>query len=361
MHSSKLFIFLVISLVAASTAHSSNKISYDFCELPLDSGHGLEEFSQALWNAELVQENTYLAAIDPQVRDTPLAAYPISYVRMTAERDRERCQGMLKISDRNSRLIGDLLADFMSRWLVLSVQLCDLKSVDEVDFGLCSALRRSYRNNTGTLESAMELTSVYLSSHMSSALLAVVYDDVFWNQEFPTSTHCLKRPCNRKITEERLKYLKAYKPYYDLNNRFLAKNITTVMNSLKDACFVQGHLAKVGALALERLPLELVFGRIRDETFAAAVSAVNDSNINNHPMLTLHDGKYHAEYEIFREWEQTPQAIIAAEKQARSLIANSIIKSGLSWIGSLSWQDLYELRPSEKPDTCTIPKATLRN
>lgn len=353
MNLSKIY-FILLYLIGSSSALASETINYDFCSLLKPRPLGQANTDLELWNANAVQQNTFAAATDQQIRDTPLASYPTSYVKMTAVRDIERCNGTLKIKDRETRLIGDLLADFMSRWLVLSIKQCNFDNSNSADTGICGSMRRSYRDRLGTLESAMDMTSVYLSSHMGSALIAVIYNDAFWNQEYPRSTHCLSRPCSSVVTKERIKFLRRYKPDYDLNNRFLAKNISTVMSSLKDSCLLRGNLATIGAQFLEHLPLQILFEQIRNATFEAALSAALTAEVDNHPMLSLVNGKFQAQYNEFSEWDLAPKQITDAEQYARTLFANSIIQSGLSRLGSMSWEELAEKQPSKNPVSCVI-------
>lgn len=338
---------LIASLLSA--AAPARAVQYDFCTLPAMSA--ADPDSLPMWDAATVQAQTFAAATSENVTDTPLAAYPISYVRMTAARDRERCGGMLAIGDRSSRLIGDRLADYMSRWLVKGVQECSLAPDEEIKTGICGAMRRTTTSQLASLASALEITAVYLSSHMASALIAVMYDDVFWNQEFPPATHCQRRPCGDQVLRARVAAMRAYKPFYDLNNRFLAKNIGTVIETLKDACHIRGSLASAGASVAEHLPLELLFGRIRDTSFASALTAAPAVDPDDHPMLRLDAGRYTAQQTQMREW-QLPPALADAERSARELIANSLIKSSLGFVGSRGWSDLSMLPPSLNREDC---------
>ena len=329
-------------------AHALAK-EFDFCTLRGLATHAAD--ASVLWDAETVQTQTRQAAVSARVSDTPLAAYPISYVRMTEERDRERCGGMLAIPDRASRLIGDLLADYMSRWLVKSTQDCELEQSGGVQTGICGAMRRSITKRLPSLASAMDMTSVYLSSHMASALVAVLYDDEFWNQEFPRATHCVRRPCGEEVMAARVSFVRAYKPYYDLNNRFLAKNLHTVMGTLTAACHIRGTLASASAHVLERFPLELLFGRIRDTTFSAAIAALPLVDPKTHPMLAFVEGRYTGQFEVMREW-RLPQPLAEAEATARDVLTNSLVRSGLGLLGGRSWEDLRGTPPSGNSQAC---------
>ena len=330
-----------ITLFVSPMTWAQAVTNYDFCSLPSGIATDADARFLPIWNAATVQYETNRLATSDRLRLTPLAAYPTSYVAMTAARDRERCQGALKIAERPSRLIGDHLADLMSRWLVLSVEECSADRSGAL--GICGAVSRTVQSRLGTLESALDMTAVYLSSHMATALLAVAYDDQFWEQEFPKSTHCAQHPCSSVVWQSRAAFLRRYKPYYDLNNRFLATNLTTVAASLQKACLIRGPAFAIGAKILERLPLENLFKSIRDETFDAALSALVAINPDAHPMLGADGGKHIAQFDEFKIWENPPQALVRAEGKARALLANSLLRGGLGLLGSRSWTELERL------------------
>jgi|GEM_PF-3534543 len=331
-------IAVCLTSTAAHAAGAGAPINYDFCTLSPNVAREADPRLLPLWNAATVQEETAKLATSDKLLGTPLAAYPTSYVAMTKVRDRERCGGDLAIADRQSRLIGDLLADLMSRWLVLSVEECQGLSVDAL--GICGSASRTLSNGLGTLESALDMTAVYLSSHMATALLAVVFDDQFWAQEFPPSTHCKSHPCPSGVMKSRVDFLRRYKPHYDLNNKFLAANISTVARSLQQACLIKGPAFTIGAHVAERLPLEPLFKTVRDETFAAVLASIAAVNPDLHPMLQKYGDTYTSQFASFALWQHPPQAFIFAERKARTLLSNALITSGLGLLGSRSPEDL---------------------
>ena len=338
----KALLTFCLSICLAPLSRAQAATNYDFCTLPggtsADAVEDVDARSLPIWNAATVHQEISRLANSDGLHGTPLAAYPTSYVAMTAARDRERCQGSLKITDRRSRLIGDLLADLMSRWLVLSVEDC--KSDSTKALGICGSVSRTVQNKLGTLESALDMTAVYLSSHMATAIVAVAYDDQLWEQEFPESTHCLRHPCSSSVWKSRADFLKLYKPYYDLNNKFLAANLTTVAESLQNACLIRGPAFALGAKILERLPLENLFKSIRDETFSAALATLAVINPDTHPMLREVGGRYVTQFDEFKIWETPPQSLVRAERNSRALLANSLLRGGLGLLGSKSAAEL---------------------
>jgi hypothetical protein len=341
----KVLPLLCLAVCLAPLSQAQGATNYDFCSLPKSTSGDAELGADArlfpIWNAATVNAEISRLVESDGLRSTPLAAYPTSYVAMTAARDRERCQGSLKITDRPSRLIGDLLADLMSRWLVLSVEDCRPVSTDAL--GICGSVSRTVQFKLGTLESALDMTAVYLSSHMATAIVAVAYDDQFWEQEFPESTHCLGHPCSSSVWKNRADYLKQYKLYYDLNNKFLASNLTTVVQSLENACLIRGPAISLGAKILERLPLENLFKSIRDETFSAALATLAAIDPATHPMLRVVGGKYVTQFDDFKIWNAPPWSLVRGERNSRALLANSLLKSGLGLLGSKSAADLAGL------------------
>jgi len=345
---------LGIGLAESALAADLNRLSYDFCTDRRPVTASLTA-PQPL-NAAEVAEWTRAAAASPSIKDTPWQAYPVAYVAMTAERDRERCSGMLRIGDRPSRLIGDRLADLMTRWLGLAVVHCREAGARTSRYGLCASMARSHEQGLGSLESALDMTAVYLSSHMGGALLAVIYDDRFWNQEFPVDTHCSDTPCGAKVIARRAEYVRRYKPAYDLNNAFLAKNLDTVMNSLKRACLIRGTLATTGARVAEHFPLAPLFGKIRDEAFQGALDSIALVAPQDHPMIVEDGAEAGLGFraytpplftaDSFRDWDEVPEPLAKAERTARGLLTNSLVRAGLGLAGSRSWDDLESFPPS---------------
>lgn len=314
--------------------------------------------TQAVWGANSVQFYIRELLHKPHVVDIPAAAYAISYLDMTAERDRERCGGTLKADDPKSELIGDLLADVMSRWLVLATDQC-LKTPSEIDsgVGICGAVRRSVARKDDSLRSALELTSVYLSSHMASALAAVILADPMWNQSFPEDTHCLpNKPCTASAIAARIRHIRKYKSLYDKNNTFLAGHVETVIRSLERSCYIRKGFITAAAPIANDLPINLViFGQLRDQTFATAIELASSIRRLNHPMLSLsNEGIWQIEYTKVRNFSVSPSSLLELEAFARK----TLFSGTWTWISKpLGGQDLSSLsriRPSKNP-ACKYP------
>ncbi len=360
-------IFLVCGLSTSLFAVTADqdKINYDFCKapptLPSDpKSDGIETLS--LWNAQDVQEHLLTLTKDAILIDTPWNSYPITYVAMTKARDFERCQGTLATPNLKHQLIGDLLADIMSRWLALSMQSCAAATRQgDPNYGFCGAMERILTNNLDTLGSALEITSVYLSSHMAMALAAVIHDDLFWNQEFPPATHCRsldRSPCPQETIDQRIRWVEDYKIHYNRNNRFLAKNVGTIIKTLRQACYIRGGFFDTSATLANQLPLpvmELFFGNIRDKTFRAGLELARTLDPSAHPMLAKDaDGLYHRQFSHIKFFEKMPPPLAAAEDFARSQLRGPLFLTSIfSGLGSRSWTDLASNPPSTKR-LCTI-------
>ena len=334
----KYLVTICLTLWASQVSWARSPASYDFCSLPRDTNLDDDTRQLTMWNAATVQLETARLAASDKLRGTPLAAYPTSYVAMTNARDRARCGGDLAIGDRRSRLIGDLLADLMSRWLVLTIEEC--QGVSDQAVGICGSVSRILGTRLGSLESALDMTAVYLSSHMATALLAVVFDDQFWSEEFPETTHCSTHPCPTGVMKARVDFLKLYKPYYDLNNKFLASNLRTVADSLAKACLIRGPAFGLSARLAERFPLEALFKAVRDETFASVLAGISAVNPEDHPMLKQVGDTYTTQFAEFKNWAHPPQSVVFAERKARALMSNALVTSGLGLLGSRSAEDL---------------------
>lgn len=346
----------VLTALLGSEAHASGEDTTRFCEAGdvLQPAHG-----QALWGPASVQHYIRALLQKPHVIDRPAASYALTYLTMTAERDKERCGGMLAADDSSDELIGDLLADVMSRWLVLSTDACLQSAAPKgASLGICGATRRSVDNRFDTLRSALEVTSVYLSSHMASALAAVILSDTMWTQSFPENTHCPKAlPCPMSVIQERIKYVRSYKTLYDKNNGFLAKHISTVISTLKRACYVKTGLASAGAPFVNNLPINaLVFGHLRDLTFESAIKLASSLKRQNHPMLRQTEtGEWALEYSTYRGFSLAPTGLLELEAHARNTFANASWSWILKPLGGLDATDLSRLQPSQNP-ACLYPR-----
>jgi hypothetical protein len=329
-----------------------------FCEVSNDELQIRD--GQALWGPASVQHYIREVLQKPYLKDTPNAAYPLTYLHMTAERDRERCGGTLSADDEGSEVIGDLLADIMSRWLVLSVDICSQTRSDDLEIGICGAIHRGAQGRYDSLRSAVELTSAYLSSHMASALAAVILSDHIWLDNFPSPTHCpVGRDCPTYVLENRLRYVQDYKSLYDKNNAFLAGSIATVTQTLSNACYIRGPLVPAGGQLVNKLSIiKLIFSHLRDQTFKAGIALARSIRPELHPMLRRgRDGYVEVEYGAFGQFQSLPQGLVELEKGARAAFANDAWSWLLKPLGGRDASELLEIRPSANP-SCSYPTST---
>jgi hypothetical protein len=346
------------SLFATPTVQ--NDINYDFCNTSaaLEADPATDPIQTLrLWNAQDVQEQLRTLTNDANLLDTPWNSYPITYVAMTKARDFERCHGILATPNLKHQLIGDLLADMMSRWLALSMMSCGANTNQgDPTYGFCAAMDRTLSSNIDTLGSALEITSVYLSSHMAMALAAVVHDDLFWNGEFPPATHCPsfgQKTCPQQVILERIRWVEDYKVHYNRNNRFLAKNVVTIIKTLRQACYIRGEFFETSATLAQQLPLpvlELFFGNIRDKTFRAGLELAKTIDPSAHPMLAKGaDGLYHRQFTNIKFFNKMPRPLAAAEDFARTQLRGPLLLTSIfSGLGSRTWRDLAANPPSKK-------------
>ena len=350
----KLALIGCIGLLANTVlAAESGPINYDFCTID-DVAPTAD--AQQIWGAASVQHYGRRLLANPAVIDSPRAAYPLAYVALTHERDVQRCGGTLGSNDRSDRLIGDLLADVMSRWLMLSVATCAGPVHVLDDSGLCAAVQRQKLASADSLKATVDMTAVYLTSHMGMALVAVAFDDAFWNQEYDVSTHCEPYArCGRDVLEARLVVIRRYKELYDKNNAFLATNLPTVIDTLRSACYLAGNAIPAGARLAALFPTGEVFGNIRDQTFAAALTTARTIIPAEHPMITREGGLNVVQYGSFRAFKVNPQALRAAEANARGILAGDALTWLFKPFGSLSGRALEANKPSLS-GSCDYPQ-----
>ena len=346
--------FLVGSIVLTNTAFGA-EAAPRFCVGSNDEIQSRD--GQALWGPSSVQHYIRELLQKPYLRDTPNAAYPLTYLNMTAERDKERCGGTLSADDDQAEAIGDLLADIMSRWLVLSVDTCSQTRSSDTEIGICGAIHRGSRGRYDSLRSAVELTSVYLSSHMASALAAVILSDHIWLNNFPSSTHCpVGQDCPAYVLENRLRFVQDYKSLYDKNNAFLAGRIATVTQTLSQACYIRGPLVPVGGLLVNNLSInKVLFSILRDQTFKSGVALARSIRPDQHPMLRRGDDGYvEVEYGVFQQFQSPPEALMELESRARATFANDAWSWLLKPLGGRDAAELLRIRPSQNP-SCSYP------
>lgn len=326
-----------------------------FCSL---DGDIAAKDSPSMWSAASVQHHIRELLQAPYLKDSAAGAYALSYLVMTHARDEERCGGVLSADDLESEWIGDLLADVMSRWFILTTEACASAWYPPESVGICGGVRRSITGDFDSLRSALEMTGVYLSSHMAQALAAVILSDGMWNQHFPVKTHCPSgSSCPQKVIEERLQFVKRYKTLYDKNNAFLASRISTVIGSLKDSCYIKGSLLPLGSRLMDQVSATaVVFGLVRDKTFQTGMTLARTLDRKEHPMLReTSEGRWEVEYADFKAFSETPRILRELETDALKLFANE----SFTWItksfGGLRTSELRRITPSENPK-CEYPR-----
>jgi hypothetical protein len=153
------------------------------------------------------------------------------------------------------------------------------------------------------------------------------------------------------VLESRLKWVKAYKPTYDLFNPFLADHLKTVSDALKDAGLVKGNTLNLTLYMAKILPCKAkLFGTIRDKAFAAALAYAKDPLLAQHPMLKVKDGGYVLDYGHFNFRASVPKAVQAVEEFALQAVANPLsLKIYRDVLGGARPEDLEAKDPYDCP------------
>ena len=312
-----------------------------------DDGH--------VWGADRVHEEVIAAAL--KVRSSIFSAYTASYITMTQQRDKERCGGSLRGDDPADELIGDRLADIMSRgYLAMVVQCVANDNFDPNWSGFCQDLRDIVAHNGNTLWAAMLSTSTYLSSHMASSLVAVIYDDPFWEQFPDNATHHLTQ-APKAVLEARLSRVLHYKPLYDKNNAFLAHHFSTVGQTLTASCYLHTRSLAIGTRLADIVPgAPLVFGAVRDQTFWAALSLARRllSDPTSHPLLIREEGDIRVHMGDYHPWLKEPAELVRVKQYAREVFtppASRLIYRALGGLGQAEYEDYLATHPS-----CALPR-----
>ncbi len=177
-------------------------------------------YASTLWNRNRVQDEVYAAA--SEIKTDIFSAYMASYIPMTHERDEERCGGSLASNSPKHDLIGDHLADIMSKFHVKYTLKCIKNpSWNSNSSSFCADYRRVRQNNLNSLSAMLIASSTYLSSHMATSLSALLLDDKFWSS-YPG--HTISDSASAEIAE-RMREVRKYKKLYDKNNPFLAQSV----------------------------------------------------------------------------------------------------------------------------------------
>lgn len=309
---------------------------WDFC-----ATQGLASDPQApkLWSAATVQAQLAALRAEAEMGTSPWGAYTVAYQKMTAARDKERCEGRLVSQDPFMNQLNHLLSDVMTRWFVTITRHC-LKGAYQDESGFCSLMERIKSEDYDALSAAMASTGVYLSSHLALSLAATAYVDDFWDASPYPETHS----SSDFPREARMARLRAFKPTYDQFNSFLADQLTLVSSALDEAQMIKGSSLSVVTGMARYLPFRAsLFGRIRDDAFRTALEIVAKQEPRSHPMvakggkrLTLDHGRYE------RQRLNEPKLLAIEDFSLRAVAGPTSIKIYRNLLGGKSWDELVK-------------------
>jgi hypothetical protein len=266
----------------AQLASTGDESAYDFCKLSETPAPNPAD--AATWNAARVQQEIRSLRDAATIKGTPWSAYPALYLRMTAQRDVERCGGRLQPANRTSRYLNDRLADVMTRFYVLETAKCAAgQPPAHGGAGFCAMMQRVRAERHDALTAAMAMTSIYISSHIASSLRAVAADEPFWRSLGIADT-VQQDPA--RAMRARIALLAAYRPDFDRFNLFLADQLPTVVDALEEERLLRnGALGLAVSLAKQISFRAVFFKRIRDRAFETAVEDAAELGGRAHPML----------------------------------------------------------------------------
>lgn len=316
---------------------STDEADYAFCQL--SQAGAPNRGSSATWNAARVQQEIRSLLGSQAIKGTPWAAYPALYLRMTAQRDIERCGGRLQSASREAQLIGDRLADLMTRFYVLETSQCASSETPDQAAGFCALMRRARAERYDSLSAAMASTAIYISSHIASSLRAVASDEPFW-QSLGVPDTLQADPA--RAMQARIVLLKAYRPDYDRFNGFLADQLATVVGALTEERLLgNGALAAAAGLAKHISFRSCFFSRIRDMAFTAAIEDAAERGGRDHPMLVPAARGYRVDpsrYDFSRPLTARERAVEEYALDAVAGPAQRLIYQHL--LGGRSWDEL---------------------
>ena len=292
----------------------------DFCDL---SGVSRVTGQTQLWSAETVQFQINELLRQPKIKNSVWSAYPVSYLKMTAARDEARCRGVLRSNDAFYARVNDLLSDLMTRFYVAEAGACAKSDATLIsNGGICTLMARMRDERFDSLSAAMASTGLYISSHISLALIAIIYADDFWDASPYPETHQNQRAWDQ-ILSARVMRLRTYKPLFDKFNGFLADNIATVAQALGDANLLNGDILRFVAGVSRYVPFKsMMFGRIRDEAFAIALDLAGKMNPAEHPMMIIRNGRNQINYSGPRMDFVYPAELLLLEQRGIEFAAN---------------------------------------
>lgn len=278
-----------------------------------------------LWSADKVQLEIQKLIDTGNFKESGLSAYAETYKAMTAERDSERCKpdGALTPHSPQSGRVNSVLADIMSKGLILSQEVCiqtfqdSAVRVPNIGSQLCEINYRAVKERWTALELSMASTAVYLTSVMGIAVSALPHIDALW----------LDTP--HDSLEQRISALKvSFKPTFDSFNVFLSDNLHTVAQVLLREKRIECRIFELAARAvgLTKAPKQL-FKEIRDETFQHGLELSRTWPKGLHP-FTAGEPYWNVE-KIFESFAAEPVALRALYdhgSETVELLKNPLLK-----------------------------------
>jgi hypothetical protein len=325
---------------STSRVQSMPQVLYtDFCKL---RGVQVDITESQIWSAQSVQYHLQQLIAQSKIVNTPWVAYPSAYLKMTAARDESRCAGVLRSDDAFNARVNDLLSDLMSRFYMIQVDLC--ASSDATlgqGNGFCPLMARMKKEKFDSLSAAMSSTGVYISSHITLALVAIIFADDFW-QASPYPETYRKSAEWSAVLSARIEKIRRYKPLFDKFNGFLADNIKTVAKALSDAKLLKGDVLYFLSGVGQYVPFKaLAFGKIRDDAFSLALELATEINPADHPMMVGRSGWNRINYGYPNIAFQFPKKLAMLENEAIEFTANpAFMLMYRSVLGGKSWEEV---------------------
>ena len=297
--------------------------TFDFCTA---SGALPNAYDPYVWSGAMVQTALTDLINYPTLKDSPEAAYAISYRRMTQARDEARCHGELVDKNPAMNLLTHQLADIMTRWYIAETRLCIAGKAD-VNNGFCSVFTRSRKDNYDAISFAMADTAVYLSSHIAWSLSALAYNDNFWN-EFPDPATRHDQGPFKDSLAARKRWLLDFKPTYDRFNNFLGANLSVVATALAEAGMLRDQSLVVASSLSKLIPCKSsMFSSIRDKSFNVAIEILEEGKPELHPMIRTDHARYVLNYTKFEARGDGRTTIKTIEDFALQALANPVARA----------------------------------